>query len=143
MSRIRRPCMRPPVRRMNLPESIESHGRREEMLVADQAIAYSRRSQEQRPSAAGLAVGPARGATNRAEGNVQTRKRAHRMILGLGVIVSAAAGAAEFDGSTPLSCTGVSAYSCDPGKACSKVKPESNTAPVVLIDPPNKTVKTP
>lgn len=128
---------------MNLPESIESHGRRAEMLVADRAIAYSRRSQEQRPSAAGLAVGPARGATNRAERNVKTRKRAHRMILGLGVIVSAAAGAAEFDGSAPLSCTGVSAYSCEPGKACSKVKPESNTAPVVLIDLPNKTVKSP
>lgn len=74
---------------------------------------------------------------------MRNRKLVHRWILGLGVIVSAAAGAAELDGSTTLSCTGVSAYSCDPAKACSKVKPESNTAPVVLIDPPNKTVKTP
>jgi hypothetical protein len=55
------------------------------------------------------------------------------------VIVSAAAGAADFDGSTALSCTGVSGYSCEPGKACR----ESKTPPVVLIDPPNKTLKTP
>ena len=35
-------------------------------------------------------------------------------------------------------------YSCEPGKAqCNKVKPESNTPPVVAIDPGNKTVKTP
>jgi hypothetical protein len=59
------------------------------------------------------------------------------------VMVSAAAAAADFDGSTPLSCTGVSGYSCDPAKACSKVKPEGDKAPVVLIDPSNKTVKTP
>jgi hypothetical protein len=75
---------------------------------------------------------------------MKTRKPRHRLIFGLSVIVSAAAaGAADFDGSTALSCTGVSGYSCDPDKACSKVKPESKTAPVVLIDPPNKTVKTP
>jgi len=67
----------------------------------------------------------------------------HRLILALSVIVSTAAGAADFDGSTALSCTGVSGYSCDPDKACSKVKPESKAAPVVLIDPLNKTVKTP
>jgi hypothetical protein len=66
-----------------------------------------------------------------------------RLIFGLAVFVSAAAGAAELDGSSALSCTGVSGYSCDPDKACSKVKPESKAAPVVLIDPPNKTVKTP
>jgi hypothetical protein len=70
-------------------------------------------------------------------------KPIHRLILGLGVMVSAAAGAADFDGSTPLSCTGVSGYSCDPAKACNKVKPEGDKAPVVLIDPSNKTVKTP
>jgi hypothetical protein len=66
-----------------------------------------------------------------------------RLILGLGVLVSAAAGAADFDGSTALSCTGLSGYSCEPDKACHKVKPESSAAPVVRIDPPNKTIKTP
>ena len=74
---------------------------------------------------------------------MKNRKCVRRWILALGVIVSAAAAAADFDGSTTLACTGVLAYSCDPAKACSKVKPESNTAPVVLIDPSNKTVKTP
>jgi hypothetical protein len=74
---------------------------------------------------------------------MRTRKRMHRLILGLGVIVSGVAGAADLDGSTALSCTGVSGYSCDPAKACSKVKPEGDKAPVVLIDPANKTVKTP
>jgi hypothetical protein len=74
---------------------------------------------------------------------MRTRKHMHRLILGLGVIVSGVAGAADLDGSTALSCTGVSGYSCDPAKACSKVKPEGDKAPVVLIDPSNKTVKTP
>src|ERR1700757_4969571 len=74
---------------------------------------------------------------------MRTRQRMHRLILGLGVIVSGVAGAADLDGSTALSCTGVSGYSCDPARACSKVKPEGDKAPVVLIDPSNKTVKTP
>jgi hypothetical protein len=74
---------------------------------------------------------------------VKTRKYVHRLVLGLGVIVSAAAAAADLDGSTALSCTGVSGYSCEPAKACSTAKPESSAAPVVLIDPSNKTVKTP
>ena len=74
---------------------------------------------------------------------MKTSRRMQRLIFGLGVVVSGAAAAGDFDGTTPLSCTGVSGYSCEPGKACSKVKPESSTAPVVLIDPSNKTVKTP
>jgi hypothetical protein len=67
----------------------------------------------------------------------------HRLVFGLGVLVSAAAGAADLDGSAALSCADLSGYSCEPDKACHKVKPESNTPPVVVIDPPNKTVKTP
>lgn len=74
---------------------------------------------------------------------MKTRKYVHRLVLGLGVLVSTAAAAADLDGSTALSCTGVSGYSCEPDKACSKAKPESSAAPVVLIDPSNKTVKTP
>jgi hypothetical protein len=74
---------------------------------------------------------------------MKTRKHMHGLILGLSVVIPVGAGAAGFDGSSALSCTGVSGYSCDPAKACSQVKPESNTAPVVLIDPVNKTVKTP
>jgi len=70
-------------------------------------------------------------------------KNVRRLILGFGLAFSAAASAADIDGTTPLKCTGVEGYSCESGKACSKVKPESNTAPVVTIDPANKTVKTP
>ena len=70
-------------------------------------------------------------------------KNTRRLVLGLGLAFSAAAGAADFDGTAPLTCTGVAGYSCEPGKACSKVKPESDTAPVVRIDPGNKTIKTP
>ena len=70
-------------------------------------------------------------------------KNVRRLILGFGLAFSAAASAADIDGTTPLKCTGVEGYSCESGKACSKVKPESNTPPVVTIDPANKTVKTP
>jgi hypothetical protein len=70
-------------------------------------------------------------------------KRMRRLILSLGLVLPVAAAAADFDGSVPLSCTGLAGYSCDPKAQCSKVKPESNTPPVVTIDPANKTVKTP
>jgi hypothetical protein len=71
-------------------------------------------------------------------------KRMRRLVLSLGLALPVIAGAAEFDGTAPLMCTGLAGYSCEPGKAqCSKVKPESNTPPVVAIDPANKTVKTP
>jgi hypothetical protein len=70
-------------------------------------------------------------------------KNTSRVVLALGLAFSTAAVAADFDGTAPLSCTGLEGYSCEPGKACRKVKPESNTAPVVKIDPGNKTIKTP
>ena len=70
-------------------------------------------------------------------------KNTSRVVLGLSLAFSAVAVAADFDGTAPLSCTGLAGYSCEPGKACSKVKPESNTPPVVAIDPGNKTIKTP
>ncbi len=70
--------------------------------------------------------------------------RVRRLAFGLGLSFSAVVGAADFDGSAPLTCSGVAGYSCDPGKGqCSKVKPESNLPPFVVIDPGNKTVKTP
>jgi hypothetical protein len=70
-------------------------------------------------------------------------KNTSRLVLGVGLAFSAVAVAADFDGTAPLSCTGLEGYSCEPGKACSKVKPETNTPPVVAIDPGNKTIKTP
>src|SRR5215469_15261909 len=66
-----------------------------------------------------------------------------RLVLGSGLAFAAVAAAADFDGTAPLSCTGLEGYSCESGKACSKVKPESKTPPVIAIDPGNKTVKTP
>jgi hypothetical protein len=70
-------------------------------------------------------------------------KNTSRVVLGLSLAFSAVAVAADIDGTAPLSCTGLEGYSCEPGKACSKVKPENNTPPVVAIDPGNKTIKTP
>jgi len=75
---------------------------------------------------------------------MKTAKRMRHVILGFGSVFAAVAGAADFDGTTPLTCTGLAGYSCEPGKAqCNKVKPQSNVAPVVTIDPGNKTIKTP
>jgi hypothetical protein len=75
---------------------------------------------------------------------MKTAKPMRRLLLGFGVVFCGAAGAADFDGTAPLSCTGLAGYSCVPGQAhCNKVKPESNVPPVVTIDPGNKTIKTP
>jgi hypothetical protein len=74
---------------------------------------------------------------------MKNANRVCRLVLGFGLVVPVVAGAADFDGTAPLSCTGLEGYSCEPGKQCSKVKPESNTPPVIAIDPGNKTVKTP
>ena len=74
---------------------------------------------------------------------MKTTNHERLFVLGLALVFSAVAGAAELDGTTALKCTSLEGYSCESGKACSKVKPESNTPPVVTIDPANKTVKTP
>jgi hypothetical protein len=74
---------------------------------------------------------------------MKNANRMCRLVLGFGLVVPVVAVAADFDGTAPLSCTGLEGYSCEPGKPCSKVKPESNTPPVIAIDPGNKTVKTP
>lgn len=66
-----------------------------------------------------------------------------RLTFGIGLVFSASVGAAEFDGSAPLTCTPLAAYSCEPGKACSRVKPESDPPRVMTIDARNKTVKAP
>jgi hypothetical protein len=66
-----------------------------------------------------------------------------RLTLGIGLVFSATVGAADFNGSAPLKCTPVAAYSCEPGKACSRVKPESDPPRVMTIDVTNKTVEAP
>lgn len=72
-----------------------------------------------------------------------TMNRVGRLSLGIGLVFSAAVGAADFDGSQRLTCTPHAAYSCEPGKACSTVPPESNPPRAMTIDPANKTVKEP
>jgi hypothetical protein len=66
-----------------------------------------------------------------------------RLAFGISLMSSAAVGAADFNGSAPLTCTPTAAYSCEPGKACSKVKPESDPPRVVTIDAREKTVRAP
>jgi hypothetical protein len=97
-----------------------------------------------RRPASRLAAGTHEAQIDRAQGEtMKTTNHERLFVLGLALGFSAVAGAAEFDGTTPLKCTGVEIYSCEPGKACDKVKPQSGTPPVVTIDPANKTVKTP
>jgi hypothetical protein len=65
------------------------------------------------------------------------------LAFGISLISSAGVGAADFNGSAPLTCTPSAAYSCEPGKACSKVKPESDPPRVTTIDAREKTVRAP
>ena len=74
---------------------------------------------------------------------MKTTNRVRCLTLGTGLVFSAAVVAADFDGSAPLTCAPLAAYSCEPGKACGKVEPESEPARVMTIDPPSKTVKAP
>jgi hypothetical protein len=64
--------------------------------------------------------------------------------LTIGVACSAAAAAADFDGSVPLTCTPSAGHDCDPGaEQCSKLKRESKGPVEVRVDFANKTIKTP
>lgn len=66
------------------------------------------------------------------------------VVFGLGLAFSTLAMAADFDGSVPLACLGLTGHNCTPDKAqCSKLKPETNIKPEVTIDLANKTVKSP
>lgn len=65
-------------------------------------------------------------------------------ILGLGLVFSTLAMAADFDGTTPMACLALAGHDCNPDKAqCGKLKAEGNTKPEVTIDVANKTVKSP
>jgi len=66
--------------------------------------------------------------------------------LVMGLVFSAAAAAADFDGSAPLTCTPSRGLNCSPDQGCSKLKPESPPPPGGLkmdIDFAGKTIKTP
>jgi hypothetical protein len=71
-------------------------------------------------------------------------KLARYVVLAMGLAVSAAAVAADFDGTTPLSCTPSAGHDCAPGSTqCSKLKSQSKGPIEVRIDFANKTIKTP
>jgi hypothetical protein len=74
---------------------------------------------------------------------MKTLKLTRGLVLGSGLLLSAVAVAADFDGSAAFNCTGRAGYSCEPGKACTKVKQQSEANAVISVDPGNKTVKTP
>lgn len=60
---------------------------------------------------------------------MKTTRWVRCLTLGIGLVLSAAVGAADFDGSEPLTCL---VRNCKLSAGC-----------VMTIDPPNKTVKTP
>jgi hypothetical protein len=74
---------------------------------------------------------------------MNTMNYARRLAFGISLIASAGVGAADFNGSAPLTCTPSAAYSCEPGKACSRVKPESDPPRAMTIDARDKTVRAP
>ena len=62
----------------------------------------------------------------------------------LALSFSAAAVAGDFDGNVPLSCEAKKGHDCLPSqKACSRLKPETNIAPVFGIDFAKKEVRSP
>jgi hypothetical protein len=74
---------------------------------------------------------------------MKTVKLIRRLVLGSGLLLSAVASAADFDGSAPFNCTGQAGYTCEPGKGCSKIKQQSEaTGGMIAVDPGKKTVKT-
>ena len=73
-------------------------------------------------------------------------KLMRKAILAIGLTASAAAAAADIDGSTPLTCTPSASFDCTPEKSCGKLKPQSDLPPggwKMDIDFANKIIKTP
>jgi len=65
-------------------------------------------------------------------------------VLLFGLLSSAIAAAADFDGSVPLKCLGLAGHDCDPAKPqCSILKPELKVTPEITIDLANKSIKSP
>ena len=65
------------------------------------------------------------------------------LVFGSGLLLSAVAAAADFDGSAPFNCDTRGGYTCEPGKGCSKIEQQSEANAVITVDPGNKTVKSP
>ncbi len=74
---------------------------------------------------------------------MKTANYLRRLALGMGLMACASVWAADFNGRAPLTCTPAAAYSCEPRKACSKVKPESDPPRAMTIDARARTVRAP
>ena len=74
---------------------------------------------------------------------MKTVKSVGGLTFSIGLACSASVWAADFNGSQSLTCTPSAAYSCEPGKACSRVKPESNPPRAMTIDAAAKSVRAP
>jgi hypothetical protein len=71
-------------------------------------------------------------------------KLAHLSLVAMALAFSAAAVAADFDGTVPLTCTPSAGHDCAPGTAqCNKLKSQSKGPVEVRVDFANKTIKTP
>jgi hypothetical protein len=71
-------------------------------------------------------------------------KPAHVAVIAMGMSFCAAAVAADFDGSVPLTCTPSAGHDCAPATAqCRKLQSETKGTGELRIDFANKTVKTP
>ncbi len=71
--------------------------------------------------------------------------RAFRPVLiPLAMTLATAAVAADFDGTVPLTCTAVQAHDCLPtAKNCTRLKPESDIAPIFAVDFAKKEFRSP
>lgn len=68
----------------------------------------------------------------------------HRICLIAGLTLAAAAGAADFDGNAPLTCTATAGHDCLPGQAqCAKLVPQTPGPHEMRIDFAKKLVNTP
>lgn len=68
--------------------------------------------------------------------------RSASIVLAMSFATVVAAG--EFDGSVPLVCTAEKAHDCLPGKnECSRLKPETDIAPIFGIDFAKKQIRSP
>ena len=64
--------------------------------------------------------------------------------IAMAISFATAAGAADFDGSVPLTCKALQAHDCLPtAKSCSRIKPESDIEPVFGIDFAKKEIRSP
>jgi hypothetical protein len=69
---------------------------------------------------------------------------ARNAFLAMGLAFCTISAAADFDGSTPLTCLATAGHDCSPGHAqCAQLKSKSKGPPEIGIDFANKTVRSP